>query len=63
MITYLDKTYIKEMQNVHSVFWAKNQATLERTSNNCESFLDKFYDFFVSTHPNIAVFTKNILAM
>lgn len=63
IITYLEKTYITNDATFPPSIWAKKEATLERTTNNCESFHAKFGDLFTSAHPNIAVFIKNLLAM
>jgi len=63
IITYLEKTYITNDATFPPSIWAKKEATLERTTNNCESFHAKFGDLFTSAHPNIAVFIKNVLAM
>jgi hypothetical protein len=61
MITYLDKTYVKNDATFPLSIWVKKEATLERTTNNCESFYAKFGNLFISAHPNIAVFIKNLL--
>jgi len=63
IITYLEMTYITNDATFPPSIWAKKEATLERTTNNCESFHAKFGDLFTSAHPNIAVFIKNLLAM
>jgi hypothetical protein len=63
IINYLDKTYIKNDATFPPSFWAKKEATLEKTTNNCESFHAKFGNLFTSEHPNITVFVKNLLAM
>jgi hypothetical protein len=51
------------MQHFHPVFRNKREATLEITTNNCESFHVKFGNLFTPEHPNTAVFIKNVLAM
>jgi hypothetical protein len=51
------------MQHFHPVFEPKKNVTLERTTNNCESFHVKFSNLFTSEHPNIAVLIKNLLVM
>jgi len=63
IITYSDKTYIKQDSIFPPSIWAKKEATLERTTNNCEYFHAKFRNLFTSAHPNIVVFIKNVLAM
>jgi hypothetical protein len=63
MITYLDKTYIKNDATFLSSIWTKKEATLERTTNDCKSFYAKFGNLFTLEHPNVAVFIKNLLAM
>jgi hypothetical protein len=56
MITYLDKTYIKNDATFPPSIWTKKEATLERTTNNCKSFHVKFSNLYTLEHPNIAVF-------
>jgi hypothetical protein len=48
MITYLDKTYIKNDAIFPPSIWAKKEAILERTINNYESFHAKFGNLFTS---------------
>lgn len=46
------------MQHFCPVIGLKKEATLDKTTTNCVSFLAKFGDLFNSIHPEIAIFTK-----
>lgn len=63
LVNYLENTYIKNYATFPPLVWAKKEATLERTTNNCESFNTKFGELFTSTRPNIAIFIKQLLAI
>ncbi|KAL4083100.1 hypothetical protein QTP88_028430 [Uroleucon formosanum] len=51
--------FIKSKASFPPRVWDKKEATIEKMTNNCESF--QFGDLFASTHPNIAIKKKKMI--
>lgn len=58
---YLVQTYISEDATFPPHIWAEHSSSLERTTNACESFHQKFNESFYSSHPNIFLFINELL--
>lgn len=57
---YLVDTYIGDDATFPPTVWAEASASLENTSNCCESFHARLNDSFYDIHPTIFVFLKNL---
>lgn len=55
---YLIENYIDENSPFPPSMWAENSASLQRTTNSCESFHSKFNKYCQVTHPNIFYFVN-----
>jgi hypothetical protein len=60
---YLVDTYINENATFPPQVWAEKTASLTRTTNACEAFHSKFGRYCTSSHPNIHVFMKCLIAI
>lgn len=60
-VDYLVSTYISEDATFPPHIWAAHSSSLERTTNACESFHQKFNSSFYSSHPNIFLFVNELI--
>jgi hypothetical protein len=58
---YLLTNYINDYASFPPSLWACQTASLERTTNACESFHSRFNDSFYNTHPDIFSFTERLI--
>lgn len=58
---YIVDNYISENSHFPPHVWAEHSASLQRTTNACESFHSKYNSSFYSAHPNINHFINVLL--
>lgn len=58
---YLIENYISENAEFPPEIWAENSASLNRTTNACESFHSHFNKSFYHSHPSVFVFVDTLL--
>lgn len=58
---YLLENYLEDAGRFPPLLWACKTASLERTTNACESFHSRFNDSFYKTHPDIFSFIDKLI--